>query len=300
MRGLLSTAACGSIGSDGVAVIFLAVSGYFLIVASAGTLLVFPRLRAALAGTVAHASERIRRDTARIGQRGLAGLAASGGSAARAVEAACTFIRARRSMVAAAATLLIIPPLFALTVHTPGVLEFSDDGRVPDRRIAQLLQGEQLVPPPRLPPEVFTTREVVLVRPAAAWASRDWALLDEQFRQRLLLVFRLMRERHGYELALLEGYRSPQRQETLAAQGPHVTRAGAHMSYHQTGRAADIAFYRDGKLVISERDPWAMEGYRLYGAIAEELGMTWGGRWQMNDLGHVELRRAGVRQGGSS
>ena len=157
-----------------------------------------------------------------------------------------------------------------------------------------LLNGERLVPPPPLPPDVFTTAEVERIRPAIREASRNWEQLDAEFKQRLLLVFKLMRDEHGYEMALLEGYRSPERQARLAALGSNVTQAGAYHSYHQYGLAADCAFYREGKLVISEKDPWAMRGYELYGQIAESAGLTWGGRWKMMDLGHVELRRAGV------
>jgi peptidoglycan L-alanyl-D-glutamate endopeptidase CwlK len=51
---------------------------------------------------------------------------------------------------------------------------------------------------------------------------------------------------------------------------------------------------RDNKIVISERDPWAMRGYQLYGQVAESVGLRWGGRWKMLDLGHVELARKGV------
>ena len=54
-----------------------------------------------------------------------------------------------------------------------------------------------------------------------------------------------------------------------------------------------IIFLRDGKLVISEKDPWAMRGYELYGQVAESVGLTWGGRWKMMDFGHTELRTAG-------
>lgn len=281
-------------------VIHLAISAYFLVVVCAGTLLTFPRARAGVAGTLRHATAALRGGLRHIARNGRSGLDASRRRTARAGGVTRAFIRSHRWMAIAGVSLVVGPPILALIVHAPSVREFADERRVPDRRVAQLLQGEQLVPPPRLPPEVFTTREVVLVRPAAAWASRDWALLDPPFRQRLLLVFRLMRERHGYELALLEGYRSAERQETLAAQGPHVTRAGADMSYHQSGLAADVAFYREGKLLISERDPWAMQGYRLYGELAEELGLTWGGRWQMKDFGHVELRRAAARPGARS
>jgi peptidoglycan L-alanyl-D-glutamate endopeptidase CwlK len=127
-------------------------------------------------------------------------------------------------------------------------------------------------------------------------ASRDWALLDKEYSQRLLQAFRIMKERHGYDMAILEGYRSPERQDALAAQGSSVTNAKAFQSWHQYGLAADCAFLRDGKLVISERDPWAMRGYQLFGEVAESLGLTWGGRWKMMDFGHTELRVDGVRK----
>lgn len=157
--------------------------------------------------------------------------------------------------------------------------------------VGVLLAGEQLVPPPPLPPEVFTTREVLAERPALGSASRDWKLLDRSFEQTLLRLFQRMREQ-GYEMALLEGYRSPERQNQLASMGDHVTNARAFQSYHQYGLAADCAFLRDGKLVISERDPWAMRGYELYGQEAAALGLTWGGGWKLKDFGHVELHRA--------
>ncbi len=80
-------------------------------------------------------------------------------------------------------------------------------------------------------------------------------------------------------------------------QGPPVTHAGAWQSYHQSGLAVDCAFLRGGRLVISERDPWAMKGYQLFGQVAEQLGLTWGGRWKMMDLGHIEWRKPGVRLG---
>ncbi|MNT68927.1 hypothetical protein D3C72_2071940 [compost metagenome] len=45
---------------------------------------------------------------------------------------------------------------------------------------------------------------------------------------------------------------------------------------------------------MSEKDPWAMRGYELFGQTAERVGLTWGGRWKLMDFGHTELRRPGV------
>ncbi|WP_342118061.1 M15 family metallopeptidase [Pseudoduganella sp. OTU4001] len=172
---------------------------------------------------------------------------------------------------------------------------FDSGARPIDPQIAALLQGEHLIPPPPLPPVAFSSAEVELLRPMLSQADRDWQRLDQEFARRLLLVFNLMRERHGYEMALLEGYRSPERQERLAAAGAHVSNARAFQSFHQYGLAADCAFVRDGRLVISERDPWALRGYQLYGELAESVGMVWGGRWAMMDFGHTELRMRDTR-----
>ncbi len=190
---------------------------------------------------------------------------------------------------------IVLPPLVAWTFGARSSLPgYEATEPTSNALVASLLKGEQLVPPVPLPPMVFSTQEVQLLRPMLADASRNWGLLHTEFGQRLLLAFKIMKEQHGYDMALLEGYRSPARQDMLANQGSHVSNARAFQSYHQYGLAADCAFLRDGKLVISEKDPWAMQGYRLYGQVAESLGLTWGGRWTMMDFGHTELRLKGV------
>ncbi|KQV85265.1 peptidase M15 [Massilia sp. Root351] len=194
-------------------------------------------------------------------------------------------------LLASGALLTLLPPTLALVAGRRLALPaFDSAGYEANGQVAVLLKGEQLAPPPPVPPLAFAATEVVRVRPLLAGANRSWQQLHPGFEQRLLLVFRIMKERHGYDMALLEGYRSPERQDLLASTGASVTNARAFQSYHQFGLAADCAFLRDGKLVISERDPWAMRGYRLYGEAAEAAGLTWGGRWTMMDFGHAELR----------
>ncbi|RLZ11081.1 M15 family peptidase [Acinetobacter sp. 2JN-4] len=130
----------------------------------------------------------------------------------------------------------------------------------------------------------------------SSMVDRKWDKMNPRYKQRLLMVFKIMKEQYGYELVLLEGYRSPERQNMLAG-NPNTTRARSYQSYHQFGLAADVAFKRNGKVVITERDPWAMRGYELYGQVAESVGLTWGGRWKsIKDFGHTEYRMPGLKK----
>ncbi|QGZ42983.1 M15 family peptidase [Pseudoduganella flava] len=256
-----------------------------------GWLLVFPAGRDALADAVLRMGRGLDRRWRAANQQSAQG-ASSLSRRGRALLAAARGVLARHPLLSAACiAFVMLPPLAALLLagrlQLPGVAE---DTHAVNEQVALLLRGERLVAPPALPPAVFTTAEVTLIRPQLAGANRNWDLLDADFTQRLLLVFKLMRERHGYEMVLLEGYRSPERQNELADAGGHVTNARAFQSWHQFGLAGDCAFLRDGKVVISEKDPWAMRGYELYGQVAEAAGLTWGGRWRMMDFGHVELR----------
>lgn len=220
-------------------------------------------------------------------QAAAASLRATGGAGTAFVR----FVMQQRFMLTSALALLVAPVLLSLGFGARNMIFFEDSAHDTDEKVEALLRGEQLVPPQPLPPEVFATAEVEQVRPLTREGSRNWDALDPDFRHRLLMVYKIMKDKHGYDMALLEGYRSPERQAKLAALGSSVTQAKANQSYHQHGLAADNAFYRSGKLVISEKDSWAMEGYRLYGETAESLGLVWGGRWSFRDYGHVEYRR---------
>jgi peptidoglycan LD-endopeptidase CwlK len=206
-------------------------------------------------------------------------------------SAAMRRLRLHRNAALIGMLLVLAPALFTLFSSTDAQLDgYGENAAESDPVVVALLQGERLAPPSPLPPELFAAPQTDVPTLNLADANRDWQKLDADFRQRLLTAYRLM-AMHGYQMALVEGYRSPERQTILAGYGTHVTAAGAYQSYHQYGLAADSAFYRNGKLVISEKDPWAMEGYRLFGQCAESVGLVWGGRWKMRDLGHVEMRK---------
>lgn len=274
--------------------LFLGLSALMLVAVLGGSLMCFPALREAAMRGVQRRVESAGDMQRRLGSSGRDALVLLGAGGGSVVLRAWRWVRSNRLVVGLSLAAVFLPVVAAVLLSmTRPMAGFEERAEVRDPVLAALLDGEHLVPPPALPPEVFVTAEMQSERPEIATASRDWTLMDGEFRQRVLVLFQQMSER-GYELALLEGYRSPERQAELAAMGPNVTRAGAFQSYHQFGLAADLAFFRNGKLVISERDPWAMEGYRLLGERAETLGLTWGGRWKLMDFGHVELRRAGV------
>lgn len=268
---------------------------FFVLTCFCAWLLLFPAGREVVVQSLGLLGSRMGRRLRGGYQQGVQQAAGLGREAGGRVHRVLRFLKRRYLLLLAAMVLLTVPPLLALMLSGRSMLSgYDSDTHAINDQIAGLLQGEQLTAPTPPPPLVFTTAEVTLVRPMLDSANRNWQLLDPSFAQRLLLVFRIMKERHGYDMAILEGYRSPERQNTLAAAGPSVTNAKAFQSYHQFGLAADCAFLRDGKLVISEKDPWAMRGYQLYGIAAEAAGLTWGGHWTMMDFGHTELRVPGT------
>lgn len=90
----------------------------------------------------------------------------------------------------------------------------------------------------------------------------------------------------GRPIFLVEGYRSPARQDALYAQGRTtpgsvVTNARAWQSWHQTGRAVDFAFQHGWP--FADDHPW-----KHIGEMGELLGFEWGGRWKKPDRPHLQ------------
>lgn len=193
-----------------------------------------------------------------------------------------------------------------------------------DPQIYNLLHGEILVPPPVVDDQLINAAIIdakqLNQNESSQWlqehnnvqlsdesyqdttylntqlVDRKWDRINPRYKQRLLIVFKIMKEQYQYDMVLIEGYRSPARQSLLFKQSTS-TNARAYQSYHQFGLAADVAFIRDHKVVISERDPWVMQAYQRYGAIAESVGLTWGGRWKsIQDYGHTEFRLPGLEK----
>ncbi|MDW9254844.1 putative l-alanyl-D-glutamate peptidase [Burkholderia thailandensis] len=192
-----------------IAVVLVA---YFTVAVFAAALLLLPAVRTTVFDSVAQFHGRISRRASDRAARAREHLAQSAKMSRSTLSGMQNLLVRRRLLIATTTGILATPPLIAIALRGRQLFQYDDTLRVPDEKIAALLKGEQLVPPLPLPPEVFATREVEQVRPALKDASRDWNLLDTDFRTRLLLVYKIMREQHGYEMALLEGYRSPERQ----------------------------------------------------------------------------------------
>jgi len=115
----------------------------------------------------------------------------------------------------------------------------------------------------------------------------------------------------GLPLMVWEVYRSREQQRALYAQGrtdAELRKAGfsddeitkyrkqgylstkpivtgmLNPKYHGTGRAMDCCWLVDGKPTWNVLEEW----WNTYGRAAEAHGLTWGGRWKMRDLPHVQ------------
>lgn len=91
----------------------------------------------------------------------------------------------------------------------------------------------------------------------------------------------------GRPIFMVEGWRSPARQDALYAQGRTtsgsvVTNARAWQSWHQTGRAVDFAFQHGSPFAPDH--PW-----EHLGQMGELLGFEWGGRWRKPDRPHLQM-----------
>lgn len=270
--------------------IFLWLALGFAAASLASWLLLFPSARDWLWQQVAGVWTKLSGKVAGGGRR----VAAAAQESGRAVRAGSSgfagLLERHRLVLLAAVVLLCVPIVLVLTLRRNVVLHgFGGEDLGHSRTmIAELLRGERLVPPPAPPPEVFVSEEVRRLKPEVVTADRKWDRLDPRLQQRVLAIYQVLAEQHGIRMVLVEGYRSPERQAELMREG-RATNAGAWQSCHQYGLALDSAPLRDGKLQWDMGDTWTRRAYFLYGELAEEAGLTWGGRWRMGDFVHVEM-----------
>lgn len=271
--------------------IVVAAIAVVLLVSGVCWVLLFPETVESLRQAIAKRLGGFRRRAGQVGDRVGHGATRVRSGVREEVGAVHGALRRHWLILVVAAALLLIPPTVIFVTRQTVVLEDfrGDDLAESSSMVAQLLRGERLTPPPPPPPEVFTTAEVRRLRPEIVTADRKWDQIDPDLQQRVLAIYEVMRRQYGYEMVLIEGYRSPQRQAELMA-GGKATRAGAWQSCHQYGLGVDSAPIRDGKLQWDMEDPWTRRGYFLYGELAEQAGLDWGGNWRsIKDYVHVEM-----------
>jgi D-alanyl-D-alanine dipeptidase len=90
----------------------------------------------------------------------------------------------------------------------------------------------------------------------------------------------------GINLIVTDGYRSPQRQDSLYnAKVSHLR--GNRGGPHEKGLAFDIAVYKDGKIDWDDK-----AAYKKIGEIGVKLGLTWGGNGKiLKNYFHFELKQ---------
>lgn len=92
----------------------------------------------------------------------------------------------------------------------------------------------------------------------------------------------------GIDVIITSTVRSNQEQAVLYAQGRtapgnRVTNAGPGHSFHNWHVAFDFVPIVAGKAIWDDAKVW-----NSCGAIAESVGLEWGGRWKMRDKPHCQ------------
>ena len=96
-------------------------------------------------------------------------------------------------------------------------------------------------------------------------------------------------KKQGIDLRIISGYRSPEHQKRLYAQGRTskghiVTNAPPGFSFHNYGFAVDVCEFVNGK------PHWNSSNWNLVGELGKEQGLVWGGDWKtLVDKPHFQL-----------
>jgi len=107
--------------------------------------------------------------------------------------------------------------------------------------------------------------------------------LHPYFRDQIVELIRQCKAK-GIELAIVEAYRTPSKQNEYRGMGKKYTRSSGGYSKHQYGLAVDLVPIVDSVAVWDNLALW-----KKIGTTGEKLGLRWGGRWRHPyDPGHFE------------
>jgi hypothetical protein len=111
----------------------------------------------------------------------------------------------------------------------------------------------------------------------------DLEALHPFFRDKISQLIAICKTK-GIELALVETYRTHAKQNEYKSMGKKYTRSGGGHSKHQYGLAVDVVPIVDSVAQWDDTKLW-----KKVGAVGEQLGLRWGGRWRNPyDPGHFE------------
>lgn len=120
--------------------------------------------------------------------------------------------------------------------------------------------------------------------------ERVWKGVSPALREKVEAVLAQLAA-EGFDIRVVEGYRSPERQAALLASASGVTSVGSWGSCHNYGLALDARVFINGAPSWDLDDPHVLAGFMRFGELSEMVGLNWGGRWTApRDYPHVELK----------
>lgn len=89
----------------------------------------------------------------------------------------------------------------------------------------------------------------------------------------------------GIPVLIVDTLRTPEEHDANLAKGVSWTRRSKHL----TGDAIDLCPYETFQAHGPDKLAWTDTPlFQRLGALGEGLGLRWGGRWKVRDLGHFE------------
>ena len=132
-----------------------------------------------------------------------------------------------------------------------------------------------------MPPEQTIFLDEIVISETRPVRFTDLSFLKQPFRDSVEMFLRDC-EARNIHLAIIETYRTPDRQDKLRKKGR--SRLRGNQSKHQHGLAIDVVPIINGKMVWHNKKLWLK-----IGKLGEKRGLGWGGRWQkLYDPGHFE------------
>ena len=122
--------------------------------------------------------------------------------------------------------------------------------------------------------------------------SRQLSDLSDAFKPKAFeLLARCVEARIA--VAIVDTLRTPEEQAANIAKGVSWTKNSKHLP-DATGKsnAIDLCLYETYLAHGNDKFNWDASDplWQEIGALGESLGLTWGGRWTVRDLGHFQLK----------